>query len=245
MTRAIGIDLAWGARATSAAVVLEGREVLAWENALTDDHSILAFVDAQDTGGALAVGIDAPTCVPNLTGRRPCEALLSQAFRRYEAGPHPANRRLLAHADGTIRGERLVAALARRGIVHTPFSGSRTCFEVYPHPAHIGLFHLTKTLKYKAKPGRSVESLCGELQRYAALLATLPLEMPPWALIDPSSLSATGRKRHEDALDALTCAYVALLYTQGKTITVGDMSEGHVVLPDTEEIRLALANASP
>jgi predicted RNase H-like nuclease len=268
--RYIGIDLAWGTKNTTAAVVLEGADanpttnangvkgakLTAYADALTDDDSILAFVAAHDDGGGLLVAIDAPTWVPNETGRRPCEALLAQQMRRYDAGPHPANRTLLAAPDGTIRGERLVVALEKQGIAHTPYflplsldtqhptlnTSPRACFEVFPHPAHVVLFGLEKTLKYKAKKGGDAASRQAAFRRYAELLGTLqnadpPLEIPPqFDLLrrDPAALMPRDLKRHEDTLDALTCAYVALYrhrWGDERTTVLGDLTNGYIVVP--------------
>lgn len=263
--RYIGIDLAWGEKNTTAAVVLEGTPAdgaapIAAADALADDGSILAFVDAWDDGGGLLVAIDAPTLVPNETGRRPCEAAISACLRRQEAGAHPSNRSRLAAPDGTIRGERIVAALSGRGVAHTPYLDTlvpppRAAFEVFPHPAHVALFGLEKTLKYKAKPGRSLEGRLAEFRRYAALLAGLadgdpPLRLPAagplaFAARDPAAF-ATGAalKRHEDLLDALTCAYVALYrhrWGDERCPVVGDLTNGYIVTPATAGTRACLS----
>ncbi|GAB4457053.1 MAG: DUF429 domain-containing protein [Armatimonadaceae bacterium] len=260
--RYIGLDLAWGKRNTSAAVVLEGdtggsgAAYRAMEDALTDDDSILRFMDQWDNGGGLLIAIDAPTLVPNDTGRRPCEDELSRRMHRYEAGPHPANRTLLGGPDGTIRGERLVAALAERSITHTPFladagNPTRAVFEVFPHPCHIGLFGLEKTLKYKAKPKRPRELRLAEFRRYAALLESLqsadpPLRLPDspdfWLRQNPEPMKTATLKRYEDALDALTCAYVALYHHHWyqpqngqeepgqRTEIIGDLEKGYILI---------------
>ena len=228
--RCIGIDLAWGERATTAVVALEGDAVLDWRDALGADDEILAFVDSLDDGGPLLIGIDAPTCVPNESGRRPVDGLLSRAMRRWDAGPHPANRRLLSRADGSVRGERLVDALTESNIHHTPAHGVyRACFEVYPHPAHVALFGLEKTLKYKAKSGRTRADRNAAFVRYADLLHTLPLNLPGWTCRDPATMTVSALKRHEDALDALTCAYIARLHGLRQTYIAGDEASGHTV----------------
>ena len=187
----IGIDLAWGSKNTTAAVVLDGdllrgATLTAAADALLTDAEILAFVDANDSGDGLLVAIDAPTIVPNATGRRPCEAILSRCMAKAQAGPHPANRTLLSGTDGTVRGERIAAALAGRGLPQTPYLRSlpadkplRAAFEVFPHPAHVALFGLEKTLKYKAKPKRTAETRHAEYRRYADLLFSLRGADPP------------------------------------------------------------------
>lgn len=250
----IGIDLAWGAKNTTAVAALvgdaDGVRLVAFAEALGSDADILDFVAAQDNGGGLLIGIDAPTLVPNESGKRSCEAILSRCLRRVEAGPHPANRRLLSGADGTIRGERLVANLAERGIAHTPYLEDlpeplRAVFEVFPHPAHVALFGLEKTLKYKTKPGRTLEMRHAVFRRYAALLHSLadaapslilPPETSAWIDRDPAQLRPAALKRHEDALDALTCAYIALYrhrWGDAACPVVGDLTHGYIVTPAT------------
>jgi predicted RNase H-like nuclease len=254
-TRYVGIDLAWGRKNTTAAVVLEGvaeREgvgvaFVGAADALTDDDAILEFVARWDAGGGLLVAIDAPTLVPNQTGRRPCEGEVARRYRKYEAGPHPANRNLLAGPDGAVRGEALVAALAARGIAHTPYLDAlpdppRAVFEVFPHPCHVGLFALDRTLKYKAKPNRTRETRLAEFRRYATLLESLHAADPALRLPsapdfflrrDPATLKAGDLKRHEDALDALTCAYVAACrhrHGDARTEVIGDLTAGYIVV---------------
>ncbi|MDX1932341.1 MAG: DUF429 domain-containing protein [Capsulimonadales bacterium] len=258
--RYLGIDLAWGERRTSAAVVLEGiaedpragARFLGAAEALTGDDSIVEFVRMWDCEDGLLIGLDAPTRVPNDTGRRPCETVLSRCLRRQEAGPHPSNRHLLARS-GTVRGERLVTRLATFGIEHTPFVGpasgpTRAVFEVFPHPAHIALFGLSKTLKYKPKRGRTRSTRLEEFRRYTELLRGLSSADPPLELPDDSAaffrndLSERGEdalKRHEDTLDALTCAYVALYrrrWGAERCPAIGDLTHGHIVVPATSEM---------
>jgi hypothetical protein len=122
------IDLAWGSktpRRRSCWTASDlGATLIASPDSLLTDDEILAFVRDNDTGGGLLVAIDAPTIVPNETGRRPCEATLSRCMAKAQAGPHPANRTLLSGADGTVRGERIAAALAAQGLPQTPYLDS-------------------------------------------------------------------------------------------------------------------------
>ena len=258
--RYIGIDLAWGNKNTSAVVVLDGdttrgATLIAAADALLTDDEILAFVAANDTGAGLLVAIDAPTIVPNETGRRPCEAILSRCMAKAQAGPHPANRTLLSGPDGTVRGERIAQALAAYGLPQTPYfshlptDNPRAAFEVFPHPAHVALFDLEKTLKYKAKPKRTAETRHAEFRRYADYLLALRDADPPVAIPDDvafpvgqatESLKLAPLKRYEDALDALTCAYVALYYHRWGNIrcaVLGDLETGFMVTPVNETMR--------
>jgi predicted RNase H-like nuclease len=256
--RTIGIDLAWGRRNTTAAVALERENgtgdfvVIAEAEALTDDDSILDFVRRADTGGGLLLGIDAPLDVPNETGERPVEALLRRCFGRYQAGAHPANRRLYG---GDIRGERLALRLAAEFGISNDFefpAGDpevRRCLEVFPHPAQVVLFELTRTLKYKARSGRDLASRHAEFARLVAGLCGLRLQTPSlrapdWLEPPTAGLRGMALKRYEDRLDALVCAYVAAYFWQwgesDRCTVIGDRKTGYVVTPITPALRACL-----
>ena len=190
--RCIGLDLAWGRKNTTGAVCIErllsNNEAQHWRvcahsDSLGDDEDVLGFVReqqeciiAQDSnlGNGCIVAIDAPTLVPNETGRRPAEAECQRLFGRYQAGPHPANR---SRYRGDIRGEIIACQLvAKDGYVHDPAPpqfDERRVMEVFPHPAHVALFGLSRTLKYKAKPGRTLASRLAEFDRYETYLRAL------------------------------------------------------------------------
>ena len=224
-----------------------GRGVIAEHlDALGDDDAICAWIarwDAEAGTEGLLLGVDAPLLVPNETGKRPCEAEIGRRFARFQAGAHPANRQIFG---GDVRGERLVARVANRGIVHNPFlvapqqAGARQVMEVFPHPAHIVLFGLTRTLKYKAKPGRDYASRWAAMNAYSRHLRDLTRHDPPFALpedwppADASSLTGGAFKRLEDGIDALTCAYVVFRYwwhgAAGGEV-IGDMTDGYIVIP--------------
>ena len=252
--RYVGIDLAWGTRNTTAAVALEKRGdglcYLTRHDALTGNDSVADFVQSVDNGGGLMIGVDAPTRVPNTTGRRPCEAILSRCMRVHEAGAHPANRQLLAGEHGGVRGETLTVLLhARLGVTHTPHvagESPRTVFEVFPHPAHIALFDLAKTLKYKRKPGRDRAFRDAVFRRYTDLLHGLQagdpaLVLPDTLTPDPATVpTEVLLKRHEDFLDAVTCAYVAAYHHRWhgtKSVVVGDTAHGYIVTPATDAMK--------
>lgn len=247
----LGLDLAWGQKNTSGGAVLRGdgtspATVVDVQEALGDDDQILAWVERWDVAegrSGLLLGVDAPLLVPNETGRRPCEAEIGRRFAKYQAGAHPANRRRFG---GSVRGEDLVVRLDGMNIAHDPFltqpqaPGVRQVMEVFPHPAHIVLFGLSRTLKYKAKPGRDYVSRWAAMNEYARLLRTLTAYDPPLGLPDdrpPADVSGTigGRlKQIEDGLDALTCAYIVYWYwwhgADGAEV-IGDMTDGYIVVP--------------
>lgn len=251
----LGLDLAWSKTNGSGGVALAWQPgqpavVRDVQDALGDDDSILSWVDTWDAAegsGGLIVGVDAPLLVPNHTGKRPCEAEIGRRFARFQAGAHPANRTLFR---GYVRGEDLTARLAERGIAHSPYleaaqdSTRRQVMEVFPHPAHVVLFGLAKTLKYKAKPGRTYPARWTVFAEYGRLLRTLQTHDPPlrlpeeWPPRDVSGLVGGALKRLEDSLDALTCAYIVYYYwwhgpSGGEVI--GDMTSGYIVVPRTTE----------
>lgn len=219
--RFAGLDLAWSGRNPSGGVMLglEGElaRLILWRDALGPNQEILEFLlEVVDSGPAL-VAIDAPLVVPNETGTRPCDLALSRAYRKVEAGALPANRRWLGPV---VRGEEIVKELQRHGFMFSPHVERRRpvrqVVEVYPHPAMVELFGLEKTLKYKARKGRSLEERRQELARYIELLRSLAKRDPPLQAKEfLSGISVPGLrggmlKRVEDLLDALFCAYIAL-----------------------------------
>ena len=111
----LGLDLAWSrANPSGAAAIGEDGKIVSTPRAdLGSDDEILAWVRAH-TGETVTVAIDMPTIVPNLLGRRPCEAEVAADFRKAHAGPHPANRSNPAFADGG-RAATLVRALEADG----------------------------------------------------------------------------------------------------------------------------------
>ena len=220
--------------------------VLEVAEALGDDDVVAAWVRRwSDQAGpdGLLLGVDAPLLVPNVTGKRPCETELGRRFARFHAGAHPANRTIFG---GDVRGERLVNRLAEIGIAHDPYLTSprqtpvRQMMEVFPHPAHVILFGLAKTLKYKAKPKRSYDLRWAAMNDYSRLLRSLaqfdpPLDLPAdWPPADVSGLIGGRLKRLEDAMDALTCAYIVLWYWRHGAAgaeVLGDMTGGYIVVP--------------
>jgi predicted RNase H-like nuclease len=244
-TRFIGLDLAWSPRNNSAAVALEadgGRaHWITHCERLGHDEQVVAFVQEAAGDGPALVAIDAPLIVPNEAGARPVDREISHLFGRYGAGCYPANRHL---SGGGIRGEKIVADLAQHGFVHDPyiqrFSTTRRVFEVYPHPATITLFHLDRTLKYKARPHRSLDSRRSELARLREFLQGLGSREPampcPARIMDRAvdSLAGSAFKRYEDLLDSALCAYIASYawyWGPAGYQVYGDTIHGYILVP--------------
>jgi predicted RNase H-like nuclease/ppGpp synthetase/RelA/SpoT-type nucleotidyltranferase len=236
----VGVDLAWGEKRSTGVAVLDADGHLRHLSAQSTDDTIIAAL-APYVEGPCLVAVDAPLVVTNPRGNRPAEAALNRDFARFEAGAHPSNTGK-PELSGTPRGARLAGAL---GLDMDPASRSpRRAIEVYPHPAIVALFRLGRTLKYKNKPGRPLTQLRSELLRLVELLSGLAAAAPP-LLLDESpewqalvaSVEQAQRKsdlrRAEDQVDAVVCAYVALLADRrpDQVTRYGDYLTGYVVTP--------------
>ncbi len=243
----IGLDLAWSPRNRSGAAVIveeaDGGQLKAPPVLLHTDDQIVAYIEEHAGASPAIVAVDAPLWVPNIRGQRLAETELAHAFRRYEAGAHPANRQRLAIA-GVVRGEALVTALQQRGFSHTvtitPGVAVRQVIEVFPHPAMIALFGLERTLKYKARANRSRDLRLRAWQHYQQHLFALTTADPQlrghaeFVQQDVARLRGQALKAYEDQVDALFCAYIALYawhWGSTRCRTFGTLAEGYIFTP--------------
>lgn len=247
----VGVDLAWGARKPTGLAVLDAAGCLLHISTARTDDSIVAGL-APFVEGDCLVAIDAPLIVTNATGNRPAEAALNKDFARFDAGAHPSNT-AKPELTGQPRGARIAARL---GLDIDPRSDqARRAIEVYPHPATVALFRLGRTLKYKDKPGRDLSQQRSELIVLVGLLeglasADLPLlvngrptdapGVTAWRALR-AAVEGARRKSElrviEDQVDAVICAYVALVAARApqRTTTYGDFETGYIVTPTLPE----------
>ncbi|MDO9456266.1 DUF429 domain-containing protein [Nocardioides sp.] len=227
----VGIDLAWGERKPTGVAVIDADARLLHVGAVLTDDEIEAALAAYD--GPCLVAMDAPLVVKNATGSRPAEQALSKDFRRFDAGTHPSNTGKPEFANGT----RAARVAKRLGLDIDPRSGrARRAIEVYPHPATIVLFGLEKVLRYKAKPGRDLELLRGELLALMGHVEGLVATDETWQVLRTTVATATQKaqlRRVEDQVDAVLCAYLALFAdTRPDEVTrYGDLETGYIVTP--------------
>lgn len=240
MTSYLGIDLAWSTRNRTGVAALDDDGVLVASASVRTDDEIDAFVNAWSRDAVVAA-IDAPLIVLNETGQRVCERLVNAEFGPYYAGAHSSNR-----SNALFREPRGLVLAERHGWDVDPATvpgGERSvAIEVYPHPAMITLFALPTVLRYKRKPGRTVESCRDELLRLIDLMeqhtdGVLRLTTSSrWAEIRTAVLGA-HRPMHlaavEDEVDAIFCAYLARLWGRRdeRMRVLGDVHDGYIVVP--------------
>lgn len=233
----LGIDLGWSSGASGLCCLgWQGDKLelldLQCQGSIAD---ILNWVEtwiAPEESGVIAV--DAPTLIPNATGMRLCDRLTHQHFGRFHAGSYPANLGL-AFAPRTVA---FGLSLEARGFAHAPEiqprQPGRYQIEVFPHPATIHLFGLTRILKYKKGKLAERRSQLDRLRQY--ILEVLPMLEPkltPFALPE-LPLKGIALKAAEDQLDSLLCAYVAAHWWHWgleRNWVLGDRSTGYIVVP--------------
>ncbi|SRR5258706_1211097 len=246
LTYFIGIDLAWSTKNLSGFAVLQwdGKSARLVEEPITlkEDHEIVEHINRIAGSDSVVIAVDAPLVVRNENGYRSCEKELALDFAKYEAAAHSSNRKLLCkYNSGEVRGEVLVERLAEIDIQHSaviqPKKPMRQVFEVYPHPAMVTLFDLGKTLKYKARLGRTVQDRYKAFGEYRDHLFSLSNAMPS-AILGLSetyhTLKGKQLKSYEDRLDAVFCAYIALYYWwwgETKCRVFGTLADGYIVTP--------------
>ncbi|ORB63477.1 DUF429 domain-containing protein [Mycolicibacterium tusciae] len=232
----VGLDLAWGEKNQTGVAAIDADGRLLHVGAAGDDNSIIAAI-APYTGDACLVGIDAPLIVKNATGHRPAEAAYNRDFQRFEAGARPAftDKPEFKHP----RGARIAEAL---GLDLDPSSdSSRRAIEVFPHPASIVLFNLTKTLKYKRGPfderKAALLTLMTHIEGLDAATPRLRVNRNvTWVALRKRVEAATRPSqldRDEDPVDAVICAYVCFYwYDRPEDVTIyGDSESGYIVTP--------------
>ncbi|GAB4229025.1 MAG: DUF429 domain-containing protein [Stanieria sp.] len=242
----IGVDLGWSSGAS-------GLCCLNWENnqlqildltCLLETEKILAWLDRWVAPQEPAlIAVDAPTIIPNQTGTRLPDKLTHKYFGRYHAGCYPANLNR-PFAQKTVG---FGISLEQKGFRHaatiTPQQLGRYQIEVFPHPATINLFGLTKILKYKK--GKIAERQIELIKLHRYITNVLPTLTPRLNLIldqgnssllpfIPDSITGTQFKAIEDQLDSLLCAYIAAhwwYWGEERNLVLGNLDTGYIIVP--------------
>ena len=244
----IGMDLGWVSGHSGLCCLSLSDDSLALEQLDRRDslEKVLVWLDETVASEEPAIiAVDAPTIIPNETGMRLPDRLTHKHFGKYHAGCYPANL-------GRPFAKRLVQfsqSLKSRGFFHAPTiypqQTGRYQIEVFPHPAMIQLFGLSRILKYKK--GKLAERREGLGELRDRLLKNLSTHTPSLPLKSLPDLPTTGKalKELEDKLDSLVCAYVgAYWWYWGKERcrVLGDRATGYIVIPCPPDAPEPLAN---
>jgi predicted RNase H-like nuclease len=141
---------------------------------------------------------------------------------------------------------RLVKQLGEAGFVHdldlaqARHRRGRWLLEVYPHPAMVRLFGLTRIIQYKKGSVTKRRTALQELQRLVGTLRRAQprledtKELHDFLTRDLESLRGQSLKQYEDSLDALFCAYLAYhcwCWGSERNEMIGDLDTGYIVVP--------------
>ncbi|UZN03042.1 GNAT family N-acetyltransferase [Cellulomonas sp. S1-8] len=241
MVRYVGLDLAWGRTARTGIAVLDDAGRLVHSSSVRTDDEIADVLEQHTAGQRVVAAIDAPLVVPNLTGRRVGEVLVTRHFGRFDAGAHSSNRSH-PHFDPP----RAQTLADRHGWdvdpAVRPAPGVSVAIEVYPHPAMVVLFGLGRVLPYKGKHRRGLDvrraawvALLDHVERVAGDVLGLGGNVR-WAEVRAEVVAAERAavlERLEDEVDAIVCAYLAWLWETEpeRMVVLGSSTEGYIVVP--------------
>jgi predicted RNase H-like nuclease len=237
----IGVDLAWrGGKRRSGVAVLKGDRRRAELNdiaVLGAFEEIVNYIDRHSEETTF-VAVDAPLVIVNEQGQRTCENQIGRHYGAFGASCHSSNLSIFPKADSV----QVTAYLLGRDFKHFTSAEvkNKVLLEVYPHPATIELFGLSKIIKYKK--GKRAEKILGQ-KMLREHIAELSKHIPPlkpttnlsnFLKEDLTLLRGKALKENEDRLDAIICAYIAYhcwYWGISRTHVFGDEESGYIVVP--------------
>jgi predicted RNase H-like nuclease len=223
------------ALAPSAAAFLalaEGRAVDwrggAFAGGAVEAGRMAAAARALGAGELACVCVDMPLARSPILGRRVCDNAIARAYVGVHS-PSPERPGAFGRAlQAGFEALGFVLATADEANARLP----RALLEVYPHAALMAWLGLPQRLPYKVSrsarywpdlpPEARARRLIG---RWRAIRDALAGELGPVGLSLPRAgrgLQLSALKRHEDALDALICAWVGTRYWEGRAQAYGD-----------------------
>lgn len=230
-TTSVGIDLAWGDRASTGMAVVDAEGRLAASGVAKTNDEIDAWL-AANAQNPDVIAVDAPLIVPNQTGQRVPETLIGRAYGRYGASAHTSNRKN-PHFNPP-RAQALADSMGWDIDPNAPAGNRPLCIEVYPHPALVGLFELPQRILYKKGTDRRTGFL--QLAECLESIGELRLsESTRWQ--ETRGVIAAPRpgdlNRIEDEIDAILCAHLAWLWRHRRSAlhVYGSVVEGYIVAP--------------
>jgi predicted RNase H-like nuclease len=186
------------------------------------------------------VAVDMPISRGPIVGRRTADTAISKEFGANKCATHSPS----PDRPGTV-SRFFCESFARLGYGLKTMTDQRptgqSLIEVYPHPALLRLLGDNERLKYKANKTSQYwkrESLENRRNRllsvWARILDALKLQIgsiPHDIPKDAGDHSLNYLKRFEDALDALVCAWVGIMFIEGKATAFGD-EESAIWVPE-------------
>lgn len=228
----MGVDLAWGETKHDGLCFLEWdgkRAIVAGFAYPHGDKELSELIRHRSRGwSSVAVTVDAPIVCPNRTGTRPVDRLTHTMFHREHAACHPAN------STKCPRPVRIGRILAKAGYKIGWQTRGRTVSEVYPHPAMVRLFGISRIVKYKKGPVSAKRREFGRLQRLMRRCLVEKFSLLSLNQETEQLLRTRWSKETEDRTDALFCALIGFwhrLYGGRRSEVIGDRRTGFILLP--------------
>ncbi len=218
--RIIGLDAAWGERNPDGICFLENKHLIKTHCLPTSEtlQEILKFSPAQ-------IAIDAPVIVPNKTGSRPVDRMITSTFYHQKIACYPGNQ------SNCTRIIQLVKNLKKSGYSPSLTSKNKSIIEVYPHLSIVNFFQLPERLPYKKGTVAEKRTVFRKLQQL--LLNYLTRHQFTLAPQVKAILQSRWTKSIEDQTDAILCAITSHHHlTQSQNSTqLGDLQSGFIVFP--------------
>ena len=174
------------------------------------------------------VAVDMPLSFERITKRREADRAISRMFGGMGCGTHSPSATRPGGISDNLRES--LDSLGYGLAVSKP--DASTVVEVYPHPALLCLLDRDYRVPYKVAksrkywPGMSLHQRADRLVAefryiYEGLTETIRA-IPEFLPALPYEGTLSSLKRHEDALDALICAWVGARYLEGCAVPFGD-----------------------
>lgn len=239
-----GFDSAWGGTQKGAICEiwidkLTGKAVMEMAPEAVTWHGAVERVARYAKFSHHIIAVDQGLIVPNNAGMRPVEKKLAEALGSMHCSAYPSNRSNISCFGENAGIWKFLEELQNKSYLHKPMSipmstTGRFIFECYPHPAIIAMLGRVKILKYKCRH-RNI----ADWEILLGFLKSLPIEGLPQHL----ETLAPQNKENEDKLDAIVCAYIAVLWWQHgieQSSMLGSMTSGYIITPRTPEMLIKL-----
>ena len=214
----------------------------------------LEFINTGNDFARVVVALDQPTIVPNATGMRPVERVAASLLGYTGGGVQPANRcnRAYMFGDGAPiwKFKKDLAADDDPQRARSRHSG-RFLVEVFPALALPGL-HAPFACRLGA-PKYNPESQKFQLGDWEAVVNATGATSRDLGLSDivkwcsAMSTKAKPAKSKQDCLDSVICALIEFTWlacSPSASMMLGDLENGYIVTPVSDETRARLVNAA-